>query len=577
MKGLMSFFQPLGRALMLPIAVLPIAGLLLRLGQPDIVATGLIGAGIASVLASAGSAVFDHLGLLFTIGVAAGFARDGNGAACLAGVTCYVIAGQGAQALLAVPPEIGAGLADDVKATVVTAWRAAAIHRLDVPLGIVSGLIGGHFYNRFSRIALPEYLAFFGGRRFVPIVSGFAGLFIGLLLGAALGPLNVALDVMSKSVIESGGIGLFAFGLLNRLLIVTGLDHILNNVAYFIVGDWQGTTGDLRRFFAGDPSAGVFMSGFFPVMMFGLPAACLAMYHEARPERRKAVGGMFLSMGLTSFLTGVTEPIEFSFMFLAPLLYLIHAILTGIAEVVMYVLGVRLGFTFSAGAIDYLLNFNKATRPWLLLPIGAAYAVIYYSIFRFAISRWNLQTPGRDLVESDQTELEETQSVAGEMDRGTAFVRALGGADNLVEIGACTTRLRLVVANQSKVNDAALSKLGAMGILRPSETTLQVVVGPIADAVVMDIQSALARTPHATPTPATVASVSRNEPKADAHLPAMLALMVGGADNIHSATLYQGRWRVEVLDPTLVVSELQSDTPARALTFVSPNVVHILI
>ena len=182
------------------------------------------------------------------------------------------------------------------------------------------------------------------------------------------------------------------------LLIVTGLHHILNNVAYFIVGDWHGTTGDLRRFFAGDPSAGAFMSGFFPVMMFGLPAACLAMYHEALPERRKAVAGLLLSLALTSFLTGVTEPIEFSFMFVAPLLYGIHAVLTGLAEVIMNALGVRMGFGFSAGLFDYVLNFGKATRPLMLIPVGLAYFGIYYAAFRWAIARFDLKTPGRDVV-----------------------------------------------------------------------------------------------------------------------------------------------------------------------------------
>src|SRR5205085_9208209 len=201
-------------------------------------------------------------------------------------------------------------------------------HKFDVPIGIVSGLIGGSFYNRFAGFKLPDYLAFFAGRRFVPIVSGLAGLVFAATLGLAFAPLNSGVDGMSHGIVSAGGWGLFAYGFLNRVLIVTGLHHILNNVAWFIVGDWHGTTGDLRRFFAHDPSAGAFMSGFFPVMMFGLPAACLAMYHEAAQDRRKAVGGLFVSLALTSFLTGVTEPIEFSFMFVAPLLFGIHAVLT---------------------------------------------------------------------------------------------------------------------------------------------------------------------------------------------------------------------------------------------------------
>ena len=293
------------------------------------------------------------------------------------------------------------------------------------------------------------------------------------------------MDGLSRLVIGSGEVGLFVYGVLNRLLLVTGLHHILNNVAWFIVGDYHGTTGDLNRFFAGDPTAGSFMTGFFPVMMFGLPAACFAMYRSARPERRKAVGGMLLSMGLTSFLTGVTEPIEFTFIFLAPSLFLIHAVLTGAAMAIAHLLGMLLGFGFSAGFLDYALNFSKATRPLLLLPLGAVYALLYYGIFRYAIVRFDLKTPGRE----DQPVGEEiADAPAGE--RGKAFVLALGGAGNLRSIDACTTRLRLVVADQSKVNEPALKALGAVGVLRPSAEGLQVVLGPIADAVAMEMRSA---------------------------------------------------------------------------------------
>ncbi len=200
----------------------------------------------------------------------------------------------------------------------------------------------------------------------------------------------------ATSVLAAGAFGLFAYGVLNRLLIVTGLHHILNNIAWFLLGDYHGVTGDLKRFFAGDPSAGAFMAGFFPVMMFGLPAACLAMYHTARPERRRAVGGLLVSMALTSFLTGVTEPIEFTFMFLAPALYAVHAVLTGLAMVIMNLLGVKLGFGFSAGLFDYVLNFKQATRPLWLLPVGAAYFALYYFLFRFVIVRFDLKTPGRE-------------------------------------------------------------------------------------------------------------------------------------------------------------------------------------
>ena len=392
MTSPLAFLQPLGRALMLPIAVLPVAGLMLRLGQPDLLDIAF--------LSAAGDAIFANLGLLFAVGVATGVARDGNGAAAMAGIVCFLVVGNGAQVFLKVPSDVLAGVPLTAHAALTAAWKAAAIAKLQVPIGIASGLIGGSFYNRFSTFKLPDYLAFFGGRRFVPIIAGVAGLGIALLLGTSYAAINAAIDALSNGVVAAGGWGLFAFGVLNRVLLVTGLHHILNNVAYFVVGSYDGKTGDLSRFFAGDPSAGGFMSGFFPVMMFGLPAACLAMYHTALPDRRKATGGLLFSLALTSFLTGVTEPIEFSFMFLAPLLYAIHAVLTGAAEAIMNALGVRLGYGFSAGLFDYVLNYGKATRPLLLLPVGAAYAAIYYGLFRWAIVRFDLPTPGREPLDA---------------------------------------------------------------------------------------------------------------------------------------------------------------------------------
>ena len=261
---------------------------------------------------------------------------------------------------------------------------------------MINGLLAGWLYNRYSNIRLPSYLAFFAGRRFVPIASGLAGIVLALCFGYGFPMLERGMDAMSQAVLASDAFGQFAYGVLNRVLIVTGLHHILNNIAWFLLGDYNGVTGDLNRFFAGDPTAGAFMSGFFPVMMFGLPAACLAMYRSAPLEKRSAVAGLLFSMALTSFLTGVTEPIEFTFMFLAPVLYAIHAVLTGVAMAFMDAIDVRLGFGFSAGLFDYVLNFKQATRPLLLLPIGLAYFALYYGLFRFFIVRLDLKTPGRE-------------------------------------------------------------------------------------------------------------------------------------------------------------------------------------
>ena len=536
MRKMLETLQPLGRALMLPIAVLPIAGLLLRIGQPDLLDIAFISA--------AGAAIFENLGILFAIGVAVGFARDGNGAAALAGVVCYLVTTTGAQTFLTAPLDVGAGLPEAAAALAAKNWALTQIDKLEVPIGILSGLIGGNFYNRFATIALPEYLAFFGGRRFVPIASGVAGLLLAAVLGYGYAHISGAIDAASRTVVESGGAGLFVYGVLNRLLIVTGLHHIINNAAWFVVGDFQGATGDLRRFFAGDPNAGAFMSGFFPVMMFGLPAACLAMYHEARPERRKAVGGMLFSLAFTSFLTGVTEPIEFTFMFVAPLLYAIHALLTGVAMALMNALDVKLGFGFSAGLFDYVLNFSLATRPWMLLPVGAVYAVLYYGLFRFFIRRFDLATPGRE-----KGVVAETATASAGGARGEAFVAALGGAANLVSVDACTTRLRLIVADQQAIDDDALSSLGARGIIRPSEKAAQVVLGPIADLVAEEIRGALAWSGAAVA--ATHRPVIAGSTDASG-LPAEVVGALGGDANLRTVHALHGRFRVELADPARV-------------------------
>jgi N-acetylglucosamine PTS system EIICBA or EIICB component len=504
--------QQLGRALMLPIAVLPIAGLLLRLGQPDLLGW--------AAMAAAGDAIFSNLGLLFAVGVGVGLARENHGAAGLAALVGFLVTTHGVETLLAAPP--------------------GSLAKLSIPVGLLSGIIAGVSYNRFSNIELPSYLSFFGGRRFVPIVSGLAGLVLAAVLGYAWPFLESGMDATSHAILGAGSLGLFAYGALNRILIVTGLHHILNNFAWFIVGDYHGATGDLKRFFAGDPTAGAFMSGFFPVMMFGLPGACLAMYHAARPERRAGVAGLLLSLGLTSFLTGVTEPVEFTFMFLAPVLYALHAIATGLAMVVMNLMGVRLGFSFSAGLFDYVLNFSHAQRPLLLLPIGAAYFGLYYGVFRATIARLNLATPGREIDDPEAQPLAPTtpDSLA------QAFVTALGGAHNLTEVDACTTRLRLVLADNQSVDEAMLKRLGARGILRSSARGLQVVLGPIADQVAGEIRAALRSPAPSMPSPAI-------GPAGMIDAQGLLAA-VGGRDNVVEFDTFAGRLLLRIARPEKV-------------------------
>jgi PTS system N-acetylglucosamine-specific IIC component len=559
MKSPLAALQPLGRALMLPIAVLPVAGLLLRLGQADLLNIPFV--------ASAGDAIFSNLGLLFAIGVAVGFVRDNNGAAGLAGVTCFLVAVAGAKSLIHVPPDALKDMAANAQDLAAAAFKDKALSKLSVPLGILSGAVAGDFYNRFGNLKLPEYLAFFGGRRFVPIISGAAGLVLAFVFGLGWSVISSGMDGLSFAIVKAGPFGLFAYGLLNRLLIVTGLHHILNNVVWFLLGDYHGVTGDLHRFFAGDPSAGAFMSGFFPVMMFGLPAACLAMYHTAKPERRTAVGGLLLSLALTSFLTGVTEPIEFSFMFLAPVLYGVHAVLTGLSMVLMNALGVRLGFGFSAGLFDYVLNFNKATRPLLLIPVGLVYGALYYGVFRFVIVRFDLKTPGRE----DEEAAEAMAPKASE--RAQDFVTALGGPANLIEVGACTTRLRLTIGDPALVDERALKALGSRGMIRPAPGALQVVLGPIADQVAGEMRVYLEH-PVAPPLIPFASEPARNAP-VSRDVTALLAAL-GGAGNIQTVEARSTRLLIEVEDAAAIQEDAFQSLDVRGVVKTAAGV-HVVI
>lgn len=584
---------------MLPIAVLPIAGLLLRLGQPDLLDF--------PSMAAAGLAIFDNLGLLFAVGVAVGLARENHGAAGLASVVCYLVTTKGAEVLIHAPPETTVGFVGQASDLVVAAYKAHELAKLSVPAAILSGLTAGAIYNRFSTINLPSYLSFFGGRRFVPIASGFVGLLYAAVFGMEWQHVESGMDALSRSVLHAGDLGLFAYGVLNRALIITGLHHIINNIAWFILGDYHGVTGDLKRFFAGDPTAGVFMAGFFPVMMFGLPAACLAMYHTALPERRPLVGGLLGSIALTSLLTGVTEPIEFSFMFLAPVLYAVHAVLTGIAFIIMDALHVKLGFGFSAGLFDYVLNFNRATRPLLLFPVGVLYFGLYYGLFRYAIVKLDLQTPGRDVGEASAP----TPAPASAGERAVVYIAALGGPANLVSVDACTTRLRLVVGKQDVVNTEALKALGARGVVRPSPTALQVVVGANADQIAGEIRQALrsgiqatapvqahsrrpavdSRTAAASPTatgspsgttgltvPAAPAnSPSHGVPAPDSATIANLLIALGGRGNVRTVDVAASRLRIGVVKaPTIDAPTIRS-LGLRGVTVLSPECVHVIV
>lgn len=575
MANLMTNVQHLGRSLMLPIAVLPVAAILLRLGQGDLLDIPFI--------AESGAAIFANLGMLFAVGIAVGFAKNNHGAAGLAGIVCYLVAYNGSQVLVDVPTEAIAGLSEDAVGLAKAAFKEKQISKLNVPIGILAGLLSGFLYNRHHNIKVPEFLAFFGGRRFVPIAAGFAGIFLAAFFGYGMPFIATGLDALSQGIVESGGFGLFIYGVFNRLLIVTGLHHILNNVAWFIIGDYNGATGDLNRFFAGDKTAGAFMAGYFPVMMFGLPAACLAMYRSAKKSRRKEVGGMYVSLGLTSFLTGVTEPIEFTFMFLAPVLYVIHAILTGISMALMDFLNVKLGFGFSAGLFDYVLNFKLGTNSWLLLPVGLIYGLLYYGIFRFFIVRFDLKVPGRDEVVSGFADSAVSDDEHG---KAVAFIYALGGSENLKTVSACTTRLRLDVLDNTVIDESALKGLGARGVVRPSSTTLQVVVGPIADQVSDEIKQALAaglgkegiiKGSHGSAKEKISTSQKVIKNIFDVSTMAALARALGGVSNITGLSTVPSRLVLELKDASLIDKEQLLANGVRGVAQYDEGNIHLLL
>ena len=339
---MLAFLQKIGKSLMFPIATLPAAALLVRLGADDMLGW--------SVMATAGDTILGNLPLIFAIGIAMGFAFDGAGGAALAGAVAYLV-------LTAVLSSIDETI------------------KMNVFGGVIAGVIAGMLYNKFYNVKFPDWLSFFGGRRFVPIITAVVMMLVGWALGYVWPFVQAWIDAAGNWAIDNGSIGVGVYGLLNRLLIPVGLHHVINTIVWFDFGSFtaaDGTVvkGEINRFLKGDPTAGPFLSGFFPIMMFGLPAACLAMYVAAKKEKKKLVGGMFLSIALTAFLTGVTEPIEFTFMFLSPVLYGIHAVLTGLSLMAANALGIHDGFGFSAGLIDYILNFGIAQKPLLIIPLG---------------------------------------------------------------------------------------------------------------------------------------------------------------------------------------------------------------
>lgn len=454
-----NLLQRIGKALMTPIAVLPIAALLLRLGFGDI-----FDGEIAHIMKSAGEIIFSNLDLLFGIGIAYGLAKNNDGAAALAGAIGVLIA---KSVYISIDKDVNMG----------------------VFVGIIMGVIAGTLYNRFHNIRLPEFLGFFGGKRFVPIITAISAIVMGVLAGYFWHFAQSGIDLFSNAIIGLKEIGTFIYGALNRLLIPLGLHHILNSVFWFQLGEYSYlkdgaqviANGDLHRFFAGDKTAGVYMAGFYPVMMFGLPAMAYAIYLNTAKSARKKVGALLAGVAFTSFLTGITEPLEFLFLFVAPLLFVLHAILTGLSLAIAQMLDIHAGFGFSAGFIDYVINYKLATNPLLILPLGAVFALVYFLSSYYTIKLFKLKI----FEESNETQTADKNDEAG------AFIEALGGEENITHTDACITRLRMSVKDSTLLLDETFIALGAKGVIRPDRHSIQIVLGTRAEGVAESIKEAL--------------------------------------------------------------------------------------
>ena len=473
MQKAFSLLQKIGRSLMLPVAILPAAGILLGVGSAEF---AIIPELVSQIMAQAGGAVFGNLAVLFAIGVALSLTEN-DGVSSLAAFVGYVV-------MLSTMGVMATTLGIETKTIM-------GIPAIDTGVfgGILVGILASVMYNRFYKIQLPEYLGFFAGKRFVPIVTAFAAIVLGMLLSVVWPPIGRGIEAFSNYAVAGNPATMgFVYGLVERLLIPFGLHHIWNvpfqsQMGEFVTASGMVVNGDIPRFFAGDPTAG-FLAGGFLFKMFGLPAAAIAMWRCARTENQKIVGGIMISAALTSFLTGITEPIEFSFLFVAPILYGIHAVLAGVAFFITNFFGIKMGGSFSHGLIDYALAFNIGTKPAMILVWGLAYAALYYTVFSFAIKLFNLRTPGRE----EETEAAVGTEVGSELARNL-FV-AFGGQDNIASIDACITRLRVTVHDAKAVDTKAIEGLGARAVLVVGNN-MQAIFGPRSDQIKTEMNELL--------------------------------------------------------------------------------------
>lgn len=464
----MKYLQRLGRSLMLPVAVLPAAAILMGIGYWIDPSGWGAGSPVAAFLIKAGGSIIDNMAILFAVGVALGMAKEKDGSAALSGLVAYLV----------VTTVLSPGSVAMLQGVDVAEVNAAFGKIGNQFIGILSGIIASMMYNRFSHVKLPDALSFFSGKRLVPIMTSVAMLAVSLVLLFVWPVIFTGLVSFGKTISELGAIGAGLYGFFNRLLIPIGLHHALNSVFWFDVAG----INDIGNFWASKGEKGItgmYQAGFFPVMMFGLPAAALAMYHTAKTSKKKQVAALMMAAGVASFFTGVTEPLEFAFMFVAPVLYVVHAALTGLSLAIAASFHWTAGFGFSAGFVDFVLSLKIpiANQPFMLIVQGLVFAVIYYFLFRFIITKFNLMTPGR---EEDTDEEENTDGVTS----GDKFAvmaakiyEGLGGDDNVTSVDNCVTRLRIEVKNMDLVNKKKIKDTGVPGINVVGPQSIQVIVG----------------------------------------------------------------------------------------------------
>jgi PTS system glucose-specific IIC component len=587
-----GLLQKMGKSLMLPVSVLPVAGLLLGLGSARLIELQQIEQGLletskfwwlpewlATIMRNSGDAIFASMPLIFAIAVAIGYTGN-DGVSALAATV-------GLMVFLATLGAVATGMGLETTSVL-------GVSTLDTGVfgGLIMGCVAAYMFNRFFRISLPPYLGFFAGKRFVPIITALAAILVGLLMSVIWPPVGAVINSFAQSAAEGQNVPLTVavYGFVERLLLPFGLHHVWNVPFFFEIGSFQDpitgeiVRGDIARFFAGDPTAGI-LGGAYWFKMFGLPAAAIAIWHSAKPKNRKQVGGLMISAALTSFLTGITEPIEFSFLFVAPVLFGVHAVMAGFCDWLFVTLGGRMGFTFSHGLIDFVLFSSLGTKVWLIPALAPVFAALYYFTFRFMIWQFDLKTPGReDDVETDEA----TAAITGDQaEMAKALVLAFGGRSNIKNLDACITRLRITVNDMAKVNVPRLKALGASGVLQMGQNA-QAIFGPRSDNLKTDMADYLKTAgPEADAVEVPVEGFGDDTLPALAQIPAdpqagekaeAMVAALGGANNIRAVDpVALTRLRVEVTDAAAVDEAALQASGVQGLMRLQDDVLHLVI